>query len=79
MYSNDAAMRVYDYFSKNKLVILDNLVEMKFSRYETLVKQEEQDLCSCVLLVSIICRDSSTLSLRHFYSVCELIHLISHE
>ena len=75
MYSNDAAVRVYDYFSKNRLVILDNLVEMKFSRYETLVKQEEQDLCSCVLLVSIICRDNSTLSLRHFYSVSNLTGL----
>ena len=71
MYSEDAAMRVYSYFNKNKLVILDNLVEMKFSRYDNLVRQENQDLCTCVLLVSIICRDNSTLSLRHFYSVRE--------
>ena len=63
------AVKVYNHFSEQKLVILGNAVDLKFSHYDQLVKPEEQVLSQCVLLVSIICRDNSTLSLRHFYSV----------
>ena len=64
----DAEM-VSNYFQIHKLVILGNEVSIKFSRYDHLVRPEEQSGFQCVLLVSIICRDNSTLSLRHFYSV----------
>lgn len=69
MHTEEDALLVYNKFAVNKLVVLDNEVEVKFSRYEQLVKPEEQVLSQCVLLVSIICRDNSTLSLRNFYSV----------
>ena len=69
MLSTDDAFKVYNRFTKKKLVILDNEVELKFSRYNKLVKPEEPVASQCVLLVSIICRDNSTLSLRNFYFV----------
>ncbi len=69
MYSSEDSLKVYNYCNKQKLHVLGNEVEVKFSRYDQLVRQEEQVASQCVLLVSIICRDNSTLSLRNFYSV----------
>lgn len=75
MYSSEDALKVYNYCSKKKLHVLGNEVEVKFSRYEQLIRQEDQVAPQCVLLVSIICRDNSTLSLRNFYSVPHFIPL----
>lgn len=69
LYSEKDAEMVFNYFQVQKLVILGNEVSIKFSRYDRLVRPEEQSSSQCVLLVSIICRDNSTLPLRHFYSV----------
>ena len=69
MNNTDDAMAVYNYFQSNSLTILGNKVEVRFSRYDKLTKQEDQSAPQRVLLVSIICYDKSTLSLRHFYSV----------
>ena len=69
MYSSEDSLKVYNYCNKQKLHVLGNEVELKFSRYHQLLRQEQQLASQCVLLVSIICRDNSTLSLRNFYSV----------
>ena len=60
---------VYNTYQKQKLFILDNAVDVKYSRYDHLSRPEEEHTSQCVLLVSIISRDFSTLSLRHFYAV----------
>ena len=60
---------VYNTYQKQKLFILDNAVDVKYSRYDHLSCPEEEHTSQCVLLVSIISRDFSTLSLRHFYAV----------
>lgn len=77
MNTTEDALKVYNHFSEQQLIILGNAIELKFSHYDKLVKPEEQVLSQCVLLVSIICRDNSTLSLRHFYSVSSLLLLHS--
>ena len=69
MFRNEDALAVYNQFKNKKLIILGNDVDIKFSRYEQLVRSEDLSAPRCVLLVSIICRDNSTLSLRYFYSV----------
>lgn len=69
MHSIEDALRVYQIFSEKQLFILNNKVNVKFSRYNKLIKQEEQVASQCVLLVSIICRDNSSLPLVFFYSV----------
>lgn len=76
MNNTDDAMAVYNYFQSNSLTILGNKVEVRFSRYDKLTKQEDQSASQRVLLVSIICYDQSTLSLQHFYSV--LLSVLRH-
>lgn len=66
------AQMVCSYFQNNRLIVLGNPCEVRFSRYDKLTKQEDPSAPQCVLLVTIICRDNSTLSLRHFYSVFSL-------
>ena len=70
MYSTEDAETVFHYFQEHKLVILGNEVAINFSRYERLVRPKEQSASQCILLVSIICCDNSTLPLRLFYTVC---------
>lgn len=69
MYSVEDAETVFHYYQEHKLVILGNEVAVNFSRYERLVRPKEQSASQCVLLVSIICCDNSTLPLRLFYTV----------
>lgn len=76
MLTAEDALKIYNHFTNQKLVILGNEVGVKFSRYDQLVKPEEPVASQCVLLVSIICRDNSTLSLRIFYSV---LFVVNHE
>ena len=75
MSSTEESQVAYNYFQTNRLTILGNQCEVRFSRYDKLTKQEDQSAPQCVLLVSIIGRDNSTLSLRHFYSVHSIFHL----
>lgn len=77
MGSVEDALTVKNYFSTKNLVILGNTVELKFSRYTKLVKPEDPSSPQCVLLVSIICHDNSSLPLQQFYfvrvwSVCDV-------
>ena len=69
MHSVEDAETVFHYYQEHKLVILGNEVAVNFSRYERLVRPKEQSASQCVLLVSIICCDNSTLPLRLFYTV----------
>lgn len=73
MHSAEEALKVYEAYSEKQLFILGNEVNVKFSRYNQLIKQEEQVPSQCVLLVSIICRDNSSLTLRTFYSVSYIV------
>ena len=69
MLSLEDAIKVKRFYTKNKLVIFGNIVELEFSRYNELIRQNEITSPKSVLLISIISSDRSSISLRQFYSV----------
>ena len=75
--SEEDAEAVFTLYQDQKLFILGNPVDVKYSRYDHLSRPEEQHTSQCVLLVSIICHDSSTLPLRHFYTVLSFARCFS--
>lgn len=69
MFTVKDAIKVKNFYTENKLIIFGNIVELEFSRYNELVRQNEITSPKCVLLISIICSDGSSISLRQCYSV----------
>lgn len=69
MYSVQDAVKVMNYFERNKLIIHGHDINLQYSRYSELIVPEDHSIPQRVLLISIICFDNSTLSLNHLFSV----------
>ena len=69
MFTLEEAIKVKRFYTKNKLLIFGNIVELEFSRYNELIRHNEIPSPKSVLLISIISSDRSSISLRQFYSV----------